>query len=89
MILEALRNAAGDLPTAAIVDAVLAAGGTGKPPAMAGRVRGNLADLERRGMVLKSGRVGSKVVPRLAASFHEAADAPMHYSRYPPLDNSH
>jgi hypothetical protein len=56
MILGALRSAAGELPTAAIVDAVLEAGGHEEAarPAMAGRVRGNLAYLERRGVVLKS-----------------------------------
>ena len=57
MILGTLRNAEGELPTAAIVDAVLAAGGHGEGArrTMAPRVRGNLAYLERRGMVAKSG----------------------------------
>ena len=43
MILGALRNAVGEMPTAAIVDAVLEAGGHGEGArrAMAGRVRGN------------------------------------------------
>ena len=58
MILGALRNAVGEMPTAAIVDAVLEAGGHGEGArrAMAGRVRGNLAYLERRRVVVKSGQ---------------------------------
>jgi hypothetical protein len=57
MILGAFRDAEGELPTAAIVDAVLAAGGHGEGArrALAGRVRGNLAYLERRGMVVRNG----------------------------------
>lgn len=57
MILGALRNAGSELPTAAIVEAVLAVGGHGEGArrALAPRVRGNLAYQERRGMVVKSG----------------------------------
>jgi hypothetical protein len=51
MILDALRNAEGELGTAEIVTALLEAGGHGDSArrAVGGRVRGNLAYLERRG----------------------------------------
>lgn len=57
MILGALRNAESELSTAEIVTAILAAGGHGEAArrTMAPRVRGNLAYLERRGMVNKRG----------------------------------
>jgi hypothetical protein len=57
MILGALRDAQRELSTGEIVAAVLAAGGHGDSAraTMAPRVRGNLAYLERRGMVTKSG----------------------------------
>jgi hypothetical protein len=57
MILGALRDAESELSTAEIVSALLVAGGHGEGArrALAGRVRGNLAYLERRGMVCKSG----------------------------------
>jgi hypothetical protein len=57
MILGVLRDAQRELSTAEIVSGVLAAGEHGEDarPAMAPRVRGNLAYLERRGVVRKSG----------------------------------
>ena len=57
MILGALRDAESELGTAEIVTAVLVAGGHGEGArrTMAPRVRGNLAYLERRGIVVKSG----------------------------------
>jgi hypothetical protein len=57
MILGVLRDGQGELSTAEIVTGVLAAGEHGEDarPAMAPRVRGNLAYLGRRGLVLKSG----------------------------------
>lgn len=58
LILDALRQAGGEaLSTAEIVTAVLDAGGHGESArsALAGRVRGNLAYLERRGRVGKVG----------------------------------
>jgi len=57
MILDALRNADRPLATAEIVTALLEAGGHGDSArrAVGGRVRGNLAYLERRGKVDKSG----------------------------------
>lgn len=58
LILDALRTAEGKpLSTAAIVTAVLAAGGHGESarPSVAPRVRGNLAYLERRKKVRKTG----------------------------------
>ena len=57
LILDALRNAKADIPTADIVTAILKVGGHGEEarPAIWPRVRGNLAYLERRGMVRKLG----------------------------------
>ena len=57
MILDALRNAEGGLSTGEIVSALLEAGGHGESArrAVGGRVRGNLAYLERRGKVAKTG----------------------------------
>ncbi len=57
LILGALRQADGQLSTAAIVSAVIAAGGHGEDArkAMAPRVRGNLSYLLRRKMVSKMG----------------------------------
>lgn len=57
MILDALRNADGELSTREIVTALLEAGGHGEGArrAVGGRVRGNLAYLEKRGKVSKSG----------------------------------
>jgi len=58
MILSCFREAEGrPLATAEIVSAILAAGGHGEPArrAVGGRVRGNLAYLERRGKVCKAG----------------------------------
>ena len=58
MILDAIRKApGGSVSTADIVTALLAAGGHGEDArsVVAGRVRGNLANLERRGKVRKSG----------------------------------
>jgi hypothetical protein len=57
MILDALRNAVGEVGTAEIVTALLEAGGHGESArrAVGGRVRGNLAYLERRGKVAKTG----------------------------------
>ena len=57
MILDALRNADRPLATAEVVTALLEAGGHGESArrAVGGRVRGNLAYLERRGKVTKSG----------------------------------
>jgi hypothetical protein len=62
MILGALRNAHGEpLSTAAVVRAVLDAGGHGDGArrAVAPRVRGNLVYLERRGKVVKAGEGGA------------------------------
>jgi len=58
LILGALRRAEGPLSTAEIVSVVVEAGGHGEGarPTMAPRVRGNLAYLERRGKVAKSGK---------------------------------
>jgi hypothetical protein len=57
MILGALRDAERELSTGEVVAAVLAAGGHADSarPTMAPRVRGNLAYLERRGVVVKNG----------------------------------
>lgn len=57
MILNALRTSEAPMSTAEIVSAILAAGGHGEGarPTMASRVRGNLAYLERRGKVLRTG----------------------------------
>jgi hypothetical protein len=57
MILDALRDAPGDLSTAEIVTAIIVAGGHGEEArrALAPRVRGNLAYLGRRRLVVKSG----------------------------------
>ena len=57
LILAALRNSKSDMPTADIVTAILKAGGHGEVArlALAPRIRGNLAYLERRGMVRKIG----------------------------------
>jgi hypothetical protein len=58
MILDALRDANGQpLSTAAIVTAIIRAGGHGEiaRPAVMPRVRGNLSYLERRGTVSKTG----------------------------------
>jgi hypothetical protein len=57
MILDVLRNAQGELGTAEIVSGILAAGGHGEDarPALAPRVRGNLAYLGRRQLVVKRG----------------------------------
>ncbi len=57
LILGALREAGAPLSTAEIVARVIAAGGhkDGARATMAPRVRGNLAYLERRGKVRKSG----------------------------------
>ena len=57
MILAALRGAPGELATAEIVTAILTAGGHGESArrALAPRVRGNLAYLGRRRLVVKSG----------------------------------
>ena len=56
MILDALRNADGELGTQEIVTALLEAGGHEESArrAVGGRVRGNLAYLERRGKVSKT-----------------------------------
>jgi hypothetical protein len=57
MILDALRNADGELGTGEIVTALLEAGGHGESArrAVGGRVRGNLAYLEKRGKITKTG----------------------------------
>ena len=57
MILDALRRAGRPLSTAEIVTDVLAAGGHGESarPTLGPRVRGNIAYLERRKKVSKSG----------------------------------
>lgn len=57
LILGALRDADRPLATHEIVDHVVAAGGhrEGARKAMTGRVRGNLAYLERRSVVVRSG----------------------------------
>lgn len=57
LILSALRQAERPLSTAGIVSSVLASGGHGEDarPALRGRVRGNLAYLERRGLIEKIG----------------------------------
>ena len=58
LILDAFRTSGGEpIPTAYIVDSVLAAGGHGDGArrAVSGRVRGNLAYLERRGKIEKLG----------------------------------
>jgi hypothetical protein len=57
MILDALRDAPGELSTAEIVSALLVAGGHGESArrTMAPRVRGDLAYLGRRRLVVKSG----------------------------------
>lgn len=56
MILKALRESEAPLSTSQIVTAIFGAGGHGETakPTMAPRVRGNLAYLEKRRMVLKS-----------------------------------
>ena len=58
LIVDALRRAAGPLGTHAITSALLAAGGHGESAraALAPRVRGNLAYLEKHGKVTKAGR---------------------------------
>jgi hypothetical protein len=58
LIMDALRRGRGPLSTAEIVTALLAATGHAESarPALAPRVRGNLAYHERRGSVVKSGR---------------------------------
>lgn len=55
MILDALRQAGGEASVAEITSALLEAGGHGEAArrTVAGRVRGNLAYLERRGKVSK------------------------------------
>ena len=68
MILDAIRKApGGSTSTAEIVTALLAYGGHGESArsAVAGRVRGNLAYLERRGKLVKS-KDGKAAVWRLA-----------------------
>jgi hypothetical protein len=57
LILDALRDAPGELSTAEIVTAIITAGGHGESArrALAPRVRGNLAYLGRRRLVVKSG----------------------------------
>ncbi len=57
MIMDALRNADEPIGTHAIVDQIIAAGGHGESArrALGGRVRGNLAYLQRRSVVLKIG----------------------------------
>jgi hypothetical protein len=57
LILGALRDADAPLGTQAITTHILVAGGHGQAarPAMAQRVRGNLAYLQRRSVVLKIG----------------------------------
>jgi hypothetical protein len=57
MIMGALRDADEAISTRAIVDRVLAAGGHGEGArrALSGRVRGNLAYLQRRSVVVKIG----------------------------------
>ena len=56
LIVDALRRAGKPLDTRAVVTAVLAAGGHGEGarPALAPRVRGNLAYQEGRGVVAKA-----------------------------------
>ncbi len=53
LILDSLRRAGRPLPTAEVVTAVMAAGRQSESarPALSGRVRGNLAYLERRGKI--------------------------------------
>lgn len=57
MILDAIREAHGPIGTQQIVTSLLETGGHGEDArkAVAGRVRGNLAYLERRGLVSKEG----------------------------------
>ena len=57
LILDSLRMARGPVSTGEVVAAILAAGGHGKAakPTVAPRVRGNLAYLERRQKVTKTG----------------------------------
>jgi hypothetical protein len=57
MIMDALRNADEAIGTHAIVSHVIAADGHGESArrALGGRVRGNLAYLQRRSVVLKIG----------------------------------
>jgi hypothetical protein len=57
LILDALRRAGKPLGTHQIVTALLEAGGYGESarPALTPRVRGNVAYLEKRGAVVKSG----------------------------------
>ncbi len=57
LVRDALRRAGKPVGTHAVVTAILAAGGHGESarPALAGRVRGNLAYLERSGKVSKLG----------------------------------
>ena len=57
LILSTIRKAERPVATAEIVTAILAAGGHGESArrTVAPRVRGNLAYLERRGKVLKTG----------------------------------
>ena len=61
MIIDALRRAGKPLETRDVVTAVLKAGGHGESarPAMAPRVRGNLAYLERAKKVTKTGKAAS------------------------------
>jgi hypothetical protein len=63
LILDSLRRAGRPISTADIVTAVMAAGHQGESvrPTMTPRVRGNLAYLERRGKITKSGR-GKSVI---------------------------
>ena len=67
MIIDALRRAGKPLGTREIVTALLKAGGHGESarPALAPRVRGNLAYQEGRGKVRKAGR-GKSVTWTLA-----------------------
>jgi hypothetical protein len=61
LVIDALRRAGKPLGTHAVVTAVLAAGGHGEAarPALAPRVRGNLAYQEGRGAVTKVGKARS------------------------------
>jgi hypothetical protein len=67
LVVDSLRRAGKPLGTAAIVTALLDKGGHGESarPALAPRVRGNLAYLQGRGTVTKSGK-GSAVLWSLA-----------------------
>ncbi|MGH6870869.1 MAG: hypothetical protein ACREHE_05115 [Rhizomicrobium sp.] len=63
LVIDALRRAEKPMGTREIVTALLKAGGHSESarPALAPRVRGNLAYQERRGKVIKAGS-GSKVI---------------------------